>query len=232
MLDITTIYNQWRSTTSLNFGLRLARTASTNNLFNMFASSSAQTNRPELDVYYTPQANDSIPKLKWPLSVARSSLKVNLPFGGRSTLQCNDGTYKEHNGVDYNAVHGTAVYATEDGIVKEVTYDHKSGVQKWAYNVVLEHTSPTGGKYTTVSWHVNPLSGVTETAFIPRGMPIATVADLGSNTHFHFGVRIGAYVTNLSGLGGVPYATHPCDGYPVFPAGFVNPESQLNVIFQ
>lgn len=235
-VDITAIYNQWRSAVSLNFGLRLSRTSSTNNRFDMFESSSSQTNRPQLAIYYVPQANDAIPKLKWPLSVPRSTLKVNLGFGGQSLLTCRDGKFKEHNGVDYNAVRGTSVFAAEDGILKESIYD-SSGL--WAYNVVLEHNSPTGGKFTTVYWHVNPApeaSSANLGAFIPKGMQIATVADLGARTHFHLGVRMGAYVAGLSGTGALPYATHLCDGYPAFPGGFVNPEPgpvpQLNVIFQ
>jgi murein DD-endopeptidase MepM/ murein hydrolase activator NlpD len=235
-VEITAVYNQWRSAASPNFGLRLSRASSTNNRFDMFDSSSSQTNRPQLAVSYVPQATDAIPKLKWPLSVPRSSLKVNLGFGGQSTLTCHDGKFKEHNGVDYNASHGTAVFAAEDGILRESIYD---GSGPWAYNVVLEHNSPTGGKYTTVYWHVNPVAEISPAnygAFIPKGMQIATVADLGTRTHFHLGVRMGAYVPNLSGTGALPYATHVCDGYPAFPSGFVNPEPgpvpQLNVILQ
>jgi murein DD-endopeptidase MepM/ murein hydrolase activator NlpD len=166
----------------------------------------------------------------WPLSVPRSSSPPILGFEGESPLTCNDGYHKQHNGIDYSAVAGTAVYAGEDGIVKDKHYD-SSG--KWAYNIVLEHISPTGAKYTTVSWHVNPL--VAKGDFVPKGMQIATVADLtpyGNRTHFHYGIRLGAYVQNVSGTGALPYATHPCDGYPVFPAGFVNPEDPTQVIFK
>jgi murein DD-endopeptidase MepM/ murein hydrolase activator NlpD len=200
----------------------------------MFSSSSSTTNKLELDVYYVTQPNDTIPKLKWPLATSRSNLKVNLAFGGQSLLTCKDGKFKEHNGVDYNAVKGTLVYAAEDGILKESVYD-SSGL--WAYNVVLEHNNPSGAKYTTVYWHVIPVAEASSSnlgAFIPKGMQIGVVADLGTRTHFHLGVRNGPYVAGVSGTGALPYSTHPCDGYPVFPAGFVNPEpgTPLNVIFQ
>lgn len=234
-VNITTYYNQWRSgnSSSLNYGLRLAPVYN-NNRFDMFYSSSALAGgtRPLLYVYYTPRADDNILKLKWPLSVPRSSLTVSLGFGGQSPLKCSDGTNKEHNGVDYSAGQGTAVYAAEDGVVKESVYD-SSGL--WAYNIVLEHTSPTGGKYTTVYWHVNPVADVSASnpgGFVPKGMHIGTVANLGTRTHFHFGIRIGAYTPGVSGLGALPYATHPCNGYPVFPAGFINPEDHTIVIFQ
>lgn len=231
--DVTDLYNQWRAGSSLNNGIRLSRTSTTNNAFNMFSSSSAKTNRPELDVYYTPASNDNIPKLKWPLATPRSKLKVNLGFNGQSTIVCQSGTNKgkpkQHPGVDYNAAKDTAVYAAEDGIVKESVKD-----SKWAYNIVLEHNHPAGGKYTTVYWHVIPNdegSSANIGGFVPRGAQIGKVADLGGSlTHFHFGVRIGAYQAGLSGVGALPYAATPCDGYPAFPAGFVNPETA--VIFQ
>ena len=110
-----------------------------------------------------------------------------------------------------------------------------SQTKGWASNIVIQHTSPTGGKFTTVSWHVNPATGISRGTFVPKGMQIGTVADLtpyGHGTHFHFGIRIGAYVARVSGLGALPYATHPCDGYPVFPAGFVDPEDPNYVLFQ
>ena len=71
-----------------------------------------------------------------------------------------------------------------------------------------------------------------ENNFVPKGMKIATVANLGARTHFHFGVRKGNFDINVSGLGALPYANHPCDGYPVFPAGFVSPEDPTQVIFR
>jgi hypothetical protein len=129
--------------------------------------------RPLLYVYYTPRADDAVIKLLWPLSVPRSSSPPILGFEGESPLTCNDGYHKQHNGVDYDfpedsrSLADTAVYAGEDGIVKEVTYD-RSGL--WAYNIVLEHNLPVSGKFTTVSWHVNPL--VAENMFVPKGTGI------------------------------------------------------------
>jgi murein DD-endopeptidase MepM/ murein hydrolase activator NlpD len=230
--DVTDLYNQWRSGSSLNFGLRLSRAATANNAFNMFSSSHANSNRPELDVYYTPQAKDGVPKLKWPLATPRAKLNVNTPFGGVSKLACKTGPYagqlKQHPGVDYSATKTTPVYAAEDGIVKESVFE-----SPWAYNIVLEHNHPIQGKYTTVYWHVNPVSEASSAnigGFVPRGLQIGSVADLGSNTHFHFGVRIGPYQAGLSGLGALPYAAKPCDNFPVFAAGFIDPEK--DVLFQ
>lgn len=232
--NIVWAYNKWRNGSDvLNFGLRM-RPAETNNRFNMFhgSGSSEAWARPQLDIYYTQQADDLAIKLRWPLSIARSELQVSLAFGGKSPLKCLDGTLKTHNGTDYatsvaSTMAGRAVYASEDGIVKEVVNDSARG---WASNTVLEHNSPWGGKLTTVYWHINPFPDFIKVGnFIPKGMQIGTVANLGTNTHFHFGVRRGAYTARLSGTGALPYPAS-CDSYPAFPAGFIDP--QANVVFQ
>ncbi len=229
-VNFTNQYNQWRrgNSSPLNHGLMLAPWQNNNN-FDMFFSSRNPTYwaRPLLYVYYTPQADDSVIKLTWPLYTPYAGRYVILNFKDESPITCDDGYHKQHNGVDYSATAGTAVYAGEDGIVKDVHYDSSGS---WAYGIVLEHNLPVSGKFTTVSWHVNPM--VTEGNFVPKGMQIATVANLGGNTHFHYGVRMGAYVEDLSLAGALPYANHPCDGYLIFPAGFVSPEDPTQVIFK
>jgi murein DD-endopeptidase MepM/ murein hydrolase activator NlpD len=238
VVDITSSYNQWRvGTGPLNYGFLLAPVQNNNNFSTFTSSTPADSLGPWLQVIYDPQVNDSVLKLKWPLATPRSSLSVTLPFGGQSTITCSDGSAKEHNGVDYSATAETAVYAAEDGIVQEVFDDGSDG---WASNIVIEHNHPQGGKYTTVYWHVNPVPDVIPSGgFVPKGMQIATVADLtqfrpifNHGTHFHFGVRIGTYILNVSGVGALPFATHPCGAFPVFPAGFINPEDVAQVIFQ
>ena len=228
-VNVTSFYNQWRL--GGNYGFQLKPVSNNNNYTTFYSSTQGGGIGPWLQVDYTPTATDSVIKLKWPLSTPRSSLSVNLGFGGQSPITCTtDGRNKEHNGTDYSASMGTAVYAAEDGVIKEILTPSQTG--GWAYNIVMEHNHPTGGKFTTVYWHVTPSSGVVvapagQTTFIPRGMQIATVADLapyGHGTHFHFGVRVGAYTSNVSGLGALPYAAYPCLSYPVFPAGFINPE--------
>lgn len=234
-IDITPIYNQWRSTGYLNYGLKLSGNTTTNNRFNLFSSSSSATasNRPELDVYYTPQANDNIIKLKWPLATSYASRYVTQKFSdpwAGDDAYCG-GLRKKHNGTDFRAAAGTPVYAAEDGIIKET-----KPVAGWASNIVLEHSHPVSGKFTTVYWHVNPVPDVTTSnpgGFVPKGMQIGTVADLASSghaTHFHFGLRIGSYVSGVSGTGALPQTN--CGGYPAFPAGFIDPNNIANVIFQ
>ncbi|MEA2839093.1 MAG: Peptidase family [Methylobacteriaceae bacterium] len=233
-LDITTTYNQWRSgsASSLNFGLRIGGTLATNNLFNMFSSSSAQGNRPQLDVYYTPQANDSILKLKWPLATPYATRFPTQKFKDdwSANKYCN-GLIEKHNGTDFRAAPGTGVFSAEDGVVKEILLP--SETEGWAYNIVLEHQHPLNGKYTTVYWHVTPVPDLlSNRGFVPKGMQIATVANLSPPhaSHFHFGVRIGEYVQHLSGTGALPQTV--CGGHQAFPAGFIDPNNTNNVIFQ
>ena len=241
VVDFTSIYNAWRTGSSVypNLGFRLLP-ASTNNQFDSFyASSNSNAGvRPALVVYYTPQSNDSIPKFKWSLSTSYSARYVTQPFGidwaGGSRCPYPNGPLKKHNGTDFRASAETAVYAAEDGMVKEIASQYG-----WASNIVIEHTNPSGGKQTTVYWHVNPISSVAAIgAFVPKGTQIATVADLtpyGNATHFHIGTRVGTYTANLSGTGALPTTTCTDPNgitYLAFPAGFVDPNNTANVIFQ
>ncbi|MBI2120529.1 MAG: M23 family metallopeptidase, partial [Parcubacteria group bacterium] len=152
------------------------------------------------------------------------------------------GLIKKHNGADFSATAGTAVFAAESGYVKQVLL--ASQTDGWAQNIVMEHTTPNGQKYTTVSWHVNSWVSVVP-GLITKGTQIGTVANLtpyGHATHFHFGVRIGAYSTavfngtNYAGTGGLPQTDCQKDAssswYPAFPAGFVDPNDVNNVLFQ
>jgi len=183
-------------------------------------------------------APNTILTLKWPLATSYASRVVTQDFGAdwAGGVYC-DGLIKKHNGTDFHATAGTAVYAAETGDVKEVLTPSQTG--GWASNIVLEHTGPAGGKYTTVYWHVTPESGVVVAATglpptsIPKGVKIATVADLtpyGNATHFHFGVRNGTYLANVSGTGALPQTN--CGGYPAFPGDFLDPNNVSNVLFQ
>jgi murein DD-endopeptidase MepM/ murein hydrolase activator NlpD len=230
----TSLYNSWRSgnTSTPNYGLALKPTA-TNNNFDQFYGSGYTGNttlRPELDVTYNTSGTDSIPKFKWPLATpAYSSRNVTQAFGNfpwAGGTECPTGYQKYHNGTDYSASAGTTEYAPEDGIVKESLYS-----ATWGYNVVMEHTSPSGSKYTSVIWHIQPNADVTASnpgGFIPKGAPLGTVYNLGGNTHFHLGMRMAAYSSPDSGAGALPQTN--CGGYLAYPASFVNVESASNVI--
>jgi len=248
-VDFTSVYNNyWRrglSTlpTALNYGLLIRPSPAPGvNRYTSAYSSNNPSNYPypTLKVEYTPLADDIKIKLRWPLStphpVPDKSCDLRLIFECPSPLLCNDGyTPKKHNGTDYSAVKGTNVYAAEDGVVKQIV---EGGV--WKKAVVIEHNHIKRGKYTTVYWHVIPEPGIfvpepgKPLVFVPKGMKIATVADLGNNTHFHFGVRLGSFSDPQSGAGALPPANKPdCDPrYKPFPGGFINPEDTSQVIYQ
>lgn len=233
-IDITSFYNNWRvgrtdNKLTLNYGLKMSPVYKENKFLIFHGSgSSVSWARPFLYVYYTPQDNDNKIKLKWPLQTpSYQNRVVNQKFGSdwSTGTTCNN-LIKKHNGTDFKASSGTPVFAAEDGIVKDVHFD-SSGM--WAYNIVLEHFHPVSGKYTTVYWHVENIS-VSAGDFVPKAYYMATVANLGSRTHFHFGIRIGSYDAGISGTGALPQTE--CGGYPAFPAGFIDPDNVSNVLFQ
>jgi Peptidase family M23 len=235
-INVTDLYNQWRSgnLSNLNFGIALTP-VTTNATFSVFRGSGYPRDeyRPKL-VITTDEVRSERIQLKWPLSTPRTTT-VNSPFGDDWTANSTKciGISKLHSGTDFPATAlTTKIYAAEDGIIREVLAENT----QWAGNVVLEHNGPNG-KFTTTYWHLNAkgeaLKYKNDTQkyprFVAKGEQIGVVADLGTRTHFHFGVRVGAYERQWSGLGGIPSksCTDANDGwdYPGFPAGFVNPLS-------
>jgi murein DD-endopeptidase MepM/ murein hydrolase activator NlpD len=111
-------------------------------------------------------------------------------------------TGKKHTGWDVEAHAGQSVPAIADGRVYNHTHD-----PKWGYGVVIDH-----GGWGVTYWHVDH--------FLPDGSPVkegaqvATVFDLGRNTHLHVGVWVGAYDERLR-TGALPPAQ--------WPDRFVNP---------
>ncbi|MDO8572144.1 MAG: M23 family metallopeptidase [bacterium] len=180
--------------------------------------------------------------LKWPLATPSYANKfVTQKFGidWAGETYCPAGVIKKHNGTDYRATAGTVVYAAESGVVKEILPYNAT----WAQNIVLEHMTLSGQIYTTVYWHVTPVAGLDGfIGPIAKGQKIGTVADIGSGTHFHFGVHLGSYAsayfnnTPYAGTGALPQ--NNCQDatsgkwYPAFPAGFVDPEDIKKVLFR
>ena len=145
---------------------------------------------------------------KWPLSGTFASRTQTKTFGANWVLDCPSGTPKKHGGLDVDATYGEDVYAAHAGTVKDINYD-----AGWEYGIVVEDTT---GQYTTVYWHVNAYGGLAVNDTVTKGQKIATVANLGGNTHFHFGIRSGAYNASLSLAGALPVAS--CGSSPVYPA--------------
>lgn len=157
--------------------------------------------------------------LKWPLSGTFASRTIGWTFGATWTYgQCPSGTYKKHAGIDVNATASEAVYSAHGGVVKEI---HDSTGDGWAYAIVIEDNS---GQFTTVYWHVNAYGNLAVDNTVTKGQQIATIANISPNTtHFHFGIRMGAYSDPESYAGALPVA-NGCE-YLAYPENFIDPES-------
>lgn len=156
-VDVTTQYNNWRSgnPVTVNEGIALTPHVTGGTYYDAFigsANTSYPTYRPALVINYNAQSNDNVPKLKWPLGTNNPShIASGYVFGSNDTdLTCSDKYPKQHDGIDYSASYGQPVYATEDGRVKFYFDASRSG--GWGSAVVVEHTNPNGGKYTTTYW--------------------------------------------------------------------------------
>jgi len=132
------------------------------------------------------------------------------------------GVWKLHTGSDFVAAVNDDIFSAESGTVKHVGYQ-----EGWAHYIVIEHTHADGWKYTTVYWHVDSL--VAENDTVTKGQHIADVADI-SGAHLHFGVRIGGYNADVSGLGSLPVEN--CGSWPSFPNGFISPEDSNYIQFE
>lgn len=158
-----------------------------------------------------------IPVLKWPLTGTKSSRSESWNFGSTWTYgECPTGTYKKHSGIDVNATAEEAVYAAHDGVVKKIFTGQHS---QWADAIVIESTD---GRFTTVYWHVIKYGSLSENDTVTKGQQIATIANLESNTHFHFGVRFSLYSDPESYAGALPVAG--CGGYLAYPEKFIDPD--------
>lgn len=174
--------------------------------------------------------------LQWPLATSYAKRVVTHEFGDpwAGGSECPPGVPKLHNGTDYPASAGTAVYAPADGLVKAVEF-----IDTWAHRIVIEHDHATRGKYTTVLMHVTPEGWVARNVKVTKGTKVAKVADLtpyGNDTHFHFGIRMGVYNERFSGLGALPKKTCTDIGktfaYPGFKENFLDPEDQKEVLLK
>jgi murein DD-endopeptidase MepM/ murein hydrolase activator NlpD len=179
-------------------------------------------------------APKSVPKddrivLQWPLSTAKPA-KPSTPFGadwGKGRKYCKD-LPMTHTGVDIPDTLGNPVYAAEDGDVQWVTDGTGSG---FAYGITIQHTHPVIGLYTTVSWHIDPVSWIQRGVHVTKGDQIGTIASIDGTDHLHFGVRIGKYNSVYSDKGALP-TNDGCPELVKFKEKFVDPWKQDQVVFQ
>lgn len=122
-------------------------------------------------------------KFKFPLA---SYTRVSCEYGDRihPTLKVP----QFHNGVDFAAPKGTAIYAAYDGKVVAATYSSTMGNY-----VMIDH----GDGLYTIYMHASKLYVKKDTVVV-RGETIAAVGSTGRSTgnHLHFSVRLnGEYVS-------------------------------------
>jgi murein DD-endopeptidase MepM/ murein hydrolase activator NlpD len=136
----------------------------------------------------------------------------------QAQASANDGRPKAHTGQDIAVTKGTPVYAAADGIVKAAFT-----VSDWKGCVTIEHSYSQNSeirKYTTSYWHIDYSVGVG--TVVKKGQQIGKVADLGSNSHLHFGLRTAPY-SNVANRGALPRAKSDGPDDPVFTEWFRRP---------
>lgn len=146
-----------------------------------------------------------------------ATMNVTGPFGEDWNNTYCGGLIKKHSGTDMSASVGHDVVAMMDGVVKDIHLDSTG----WRYVIVIEHHN----SFETAYWHVEPEAGLTEGQWVTKGQHIADVSNLGSNTHFHSGIRLSKHLVNVSIAGGLPQIS--CNNLPPFPEFFVDPELLL-----
>ena len=131
-------------------------------------SSPSSTNRPSYD--------DGGSGLLWPSRCT----KISSYFGMR--LHPIYHYYKMHKGIDIGASYGTDIYASEDGIVTNVSYN-KGG---YGWYIVVYH----GDGLSTLYAHCSKVIAE-EGQYVSRGQVIALVGSTGASTgpHIHYEVR-------------------------------------------
>ena len=115
-----------------------------------------------------------------------SYTRVSSDYGYRIHPILN--TKQFHNGVDFAAPKGVAIYAAYDGVVAAATYSSTMGNY-----VMINH----GGGLYTIYMHASKLH-VSKDEIVVRGEKIAEVGSTGRSTgnHLHFTVRLnGDYVS-------------------------------------
>jgi murein DD-endopeptidase MepM/ murein hydrolase activator NlpD len=131
-----------------------------------------------------------------------------------------NGPWEKHTGIDVKASKGQAVRASANGTYINIVYWGAG----WANAVLISHNVPGFGTVISQYGHVDGI-GLKPGSAVTRGQVIAHVANLGSNTHLHFGIWLGAYAS-AAWRGHLP--TTRCGGRPAFPASFTNPTAFVN----
>jgi hypothetical protein len=156
--------------------------------------------------------------LKFPLSGTLEAKKLKHFFFSDPWTpgECPAGILEVHVGVDLQAAVADEVHAAHAGKVKDIFTGQHS---EWADAIVVENDD---NQFTTVYWHVLKYGNLNIGDHVTKDQQIANVADLGDNTHFHFGIRMTSYLAGVSEKGALPVNT--CGTKPAYPDHFINPE--------
>jgi murein DD-endopeptidase MepM/ murein hydrolase activator NlpD len=128
--------------------------------------------------------------------------QLKAPWRGSAKIsQGNHGTYSHYDGgtwdntyaIDVALSEGSDVLAPADGVVVYVDNDAAGAGGK---EVAIEHTGPTGGKFTTVYCHLSDII-VEESDPVVQGQVVAKSGSTGTVTgphlHFHMWSGTGSY---------------------------------------
>jgi murein DD-endopeptidase MepM/ murein hydrolase activator NlpD len=147
-------------------------------------------------------------------SIKRKTQKFGVPWSANLK--------KQHTGIDIAAVAKDKVFAVADG---KIVRTGNAGTG-WAKYAIIEHGLKN---YCTIYTHIIP--SVKIDSEIKHGDIIGLIADLGRNTHFHFGVWK-SLCNSITPRGALPSIENvgkvgPYYSDPAFPNNFVDPESYL-----
>lgn len=137
---------------------------------------------------------------------------------GTPLRECSNGAVWLHTGADEIASVGEPVMAAADGVIIGFQVD-----PTFRGGVLIRHRT-SFGVVITQYWHVWLRPGFAVGVAVKRGEVFASIADMGSRTHFHFAVFMGDYESHAWNGALPPLA---CSGFPAFPYRFVDPNSFL-----
>jgi murein DD-endopeptidase MepM/ murein hydrolase activator NlpD len=135
--------------------------------------------RRERDRVVAVWESDRPARFTLPLAAPLESMPEGRSFGSRRIL--NGEARSPHTGVDFSAVPGTPVLATEDGVVALAAELYFAGNA-----VFIDH----GGRLFSMYFHLSEIA-VEEGTEIRRGQRIGSVGATGRVTgpHLHFAIR-------------------------------------------
>lgn len=109
-------------------------------------------------------------------------ISINQPFGQVSPIYTGQGM-KGHNGIDFFAVHGQAIYASHDGTCQPTIDNHGGN------GVILTHADG----WDTIYWHMIQDNAVVETGEKVKAGALLGYADstgISTGDHLHFGLAL------------------------------------------